>query len=62
VPNNCPGGISEIIEEGINDYTGNIDDHAAFAELIKKVLKKPGISNDIKESIHRRFSLLVILS
>ncbi len=62
VANNCPGGISEIIEEGINGYTGNIDDHTAFAELITKVLDEPGNSDRIKESIHRRFSLPVILT
>jgi len=62
IANNCPGGISEIIEEGINGYTADINDQAAFAERIKEVLEKPVNSEHIRQSIHRRFSLPVILT
>ncbi|WP_313359710.1 glycosyltransferase [Empedobacter sp.] len=54
--NNCPGGINEIVQEGINAEIFPISDSKGFAEQIKKVLQENHSEEQIIESIHSRFS------
>ena len=54
--NDCPGGINEIIENGINGEIILINDYKASAEKIKEILLKE-ISNDrVIKSIYSRFN------
>ncbi len=59
--NNCPGGINEIIQSGINGEVGNIEDHEGFALRILDILEKPYEKGKIVESIRSRFSKEIIL-
>ena len=59
--NNCPGGISEIIQPGINGEIANIENHELFAEKIKEVLQFTPQKSKIKHSIESRFSKNIIL-
>ncbi|MDH1882390.1 glycosyltransferase [Empedobacter sp. GD03797] len=54
--NNCPGGINEIVQEGINAEIFPISDSKGFAEKIKEVLQENHSEEQIIESIHSRFS------
>ena len=59
--NNCPGGIMEIIQPGINGEISNIDNHREFANKILRILKETHNSEAIKNSISSRFSKDFIL-
>lgn len=59
--NNCPGGITEIIQPQINGEISNIENHEEFAEKILNVLKETYDSETIKNSISSRFSKDFIL-
>ena len=59
--NNCPGGITEIIQLGINGEISDIENHAAFAQKIVKILKQNYDSEAIRNSIKLRFSKELIL-
>jgi glycosyltransferase involved in cell wall biosynthesis len=54
--NNAPGGINEIVQEGINAEVFPISDSKGFAEKIKEVLQENHPEEQIIESIHSRFS------
>ena len=54
--NNCPGGINEIVQEGINAEIFPISDSKGFAKKIKEVLQENHSEEQIIESIHSRFS------
>lgn len=59
--NDCPGGINEIIENGINGEIILINDYKASAEKIKEILLKE-ISNDrVIKSIYLRFNKKFII-
>ena len=59
--NDCPGGIREIIENGINGEIGNIENQKEFAHQIIEILKKDFDENAIRNSIQSRFSKEIIL-
>ncbi len=59
--NNCPGGINEIIQPGINGELGNIEDHETFALQILEITSKTHQKNKVIESIYSRFSKEIIL-
>ncbi len=59
--NNCPGGITEIIQPGINGEISNIENHQEFARNIFRILKNNHNSEAIKNSISARFSKEIIL-
>lgn len=61
ISNHCPGGILEIIEQGINGEIGNIEDHEEFSKKITKALKTQHNRTEIRESIQNRFSKDIIL-
>ena len=59
--NNCPGGITEIIQPGINGESSTIENHQEFADKILTVLKETHDQVAIKNSISIRFSKDFIL-
>lgn len=59
--NNCPGGISEIIQPKINGEIADIENHELFASEIKRILNENHDSDLIKDSIKSRFSKEMIL-
>jgi len=59
--NNCPGGISEIIQNDINGEIGNIDNPEDFSQKILKILQQSYDKEWIKNSIKSRFSKEIIL-
>lgn len=60
--NNCPGGINEIIQQGINGEIYDINDTEGFANKIKEILDKSYGKENIIESIESRFSKKVIIN
>ncbi|MFC6268571.1 glycosyltransferase [Frigoriflavimonas asaccharolytica] len=59
--NNCPGGISEIIQPKINGEIADIENHEAFASKIIEILQGDFNKEKIKNSIQSRFSKEMIL-
>jgi len=59
--NSCPGGISEIIQFGINGEIADIEKYADFAAKISTILNQKHNSAEIKNSISSRFSKEIIL-
>ncbi|MCB9202878.1 MAG: glycosyltransferase [Flavobacteriales bacterium] len=59
--NNCPGGINEIIQDGINGEIADIENHQEFSKKIKEVLAKKHDKEKIEQSIVSRFSKEIIL-
>ena len=59
--NNCPGGITEIIQTKINGEISDIENHEEFAEKIIRVLQENHDSEAIRDSIRSRFSKEIIL-
>jgi len=59
--NNAPGGINEIIQDGINGEIFSIEDTKGFAEKMKEILKQAHSKETIVESIHSRFSKEIII-
>ena len=60
--NNAPGGINEIIQEGINGEIYDITDAEDFASRIKQILNKSHQKEQIIASIESRFSKKVIMN
>ena len=60
--NNAPGGINEIIQEGVNGEIYDINDAEGFASRIKQVLNKSYQEEQIIASIESRFSKKVIMN
>ncbi len=59
--NNCPGGISEIIQPKINGEISDIENHQEFAGKIIEILKETHDKDLIINSIKSRFSKEMIL-
>lgn len=59
--NDCPGGIREIIQSGINGEIGKIENHEEFAKKIIRILNQTHDKNAIRNSIESRFSKELIL-
>ena len=59
--NNCPGGITEIIQPGINGEISNIENHQEFADKMLTILEETHDQVAIKNSISSRFSKDFIL-
>ena len=60
--NNAPGGINEIIQEGVNGEIYDINDTEGFASRIKQILNKSYQEKQIITSIESRFSKKVIMN
>lgn len=59
--NDCPGGIREIIQNGINGEIERIEKYETFAYKIKEILNKKINKEFVKNSIESRFSKEIIL-
>lgn len=59
--NNAPGGINEIIEDGINGRIFSIEDTKGFASEIRNILNKNYNKDLIVNSIYSRFSKEIII-
>lgn len=59
--NNCKGGISEIIENGINGEIAAIEETEAFARKIVSLVSQNHHRERIRESVKSRFSKELIL-
>jgi glycosyltransferase involved in cell wall biosynthesis len=59
--NNCPGGINEIIQHGINGEIANIENDEDFARKMITLLQQNHDREPIKNSIRSRFSKNIIL-
>ncbi|MCW3168860.1 glycosyltransferase [Chryseobacterium sp. 09-1422] len=59
--NNCPGGITEIIQHEINGEIGNINNHEDFSQKIMHILHQSYDQDAIKNCIKSRFSKEIIL-
>lgn len=59
--NNCPGGITEIIQPNINGEISDIENHHEFSNKIRSILNERHDSESIKNSISSRFSKNFIL-
>ncbi len=59
--NNCPGGINEIIQNGINGEVSDIDNHEEFSQMILQVLHREHDTDAIRNCIKSRFSKEIIL-
>ena len=60
--NNCPGGISEIIQPKINGEICNISQHPLFAQRIIQLVNSVHDSDRIAHSISSRFSKETIMA
>ncbi len=60
--NNCPGGINEIIQEGVNGEIAEIHLHREFAERLISALARPRDKEAVRNSIKSRFSRDIILN
>jgi glycosyltransferase involved in cell wall biosynthesis len=59
--NNCPGGITEIIQHEINGEISNINNHEDFSQKIMHILHQSYDQDAIKNCIKSRFSKEIIL-
>lgn len=59
--NNCPGGITEIIQPNINGEISDVENHQEFSNKIRSILNEKHDSDAIKNSISSRFSKNFIL-
>jgi len=57
----CPGGITEIIEEGVNGFSVSNGDIDALASSIKKAINYGFDENAMVDSVRKRFSHNIIL-
>ena len=53
----CPGGINEIVKDGINGFKVDADDHAAFARVVKRAAQTKWNPETIKKGIENRYSI-----
>ncbi|WP_209390444.1 glycosyltransferase [Chryseobacterium sp. RR2-3-20] len=60
--NNCPGGITEIIQEGINGEISDIENHEEFSQMILQILHREHDEDAIKNCIQSKFSKDIILN
>lgn len=60
--NNCPGGIDEIIEPGINGEIFPIESSEKFAIKVKDILSQVFDKDKIKMSIRNRYSKEIIVN
>ena len=58
----CPGGINEIIKDGINGWKIDVGDTEAFAKALQKAEHTQWNSKVIKGQIERRYSIEKIVS
>lgn len=59
--NNCPGGINEIIKNGINGEISNIEDYEQFSQDILRIIHDQHDHQVIKYTVQSRFSKEIIL-
>ena len=53
----CPGGINEIIEDGVNGWKVSPEDTRALARAIETAMKTPLDTNLIRKSVQERFGV-----
>ena len=58
----CPGGINEIIKDGINGWKIDVGDTEAFAKALQKAEQTQWNSKVIKGQIEKRYSVEKIVS
>lgn len=58
----CPGGINEIIKDGINGWKIDVGDTEAFAKTLQKSRQIPWNAKIIRGQIERRYGVLKIIS
>ncbi|MEC5395604.1 glycosyltransferase [Bergeyella sp. RCAD1439] len=59
--NDCPGGITEIIQSGVNGTISDIENPMVFAEKIKKLLSENYDRLRVRQAIESRFSKELIM-
>ena len=59
--NNCPGGINEIIKDGINGFTCNFEDQIAFEEGLCNFLNYQFDSSTIISDTRQRYDASIIM-
>jgi len=59
---NCPGGINEIIEDGINGFKVNSGDIESFARHLVKATKTKFIKNKVINSVKYKYDTKKIIS
>lgn len=59
--NNCPGGINEIVIDGLNGEVSDIENHEQFSQDLLRIIHLPKNSKAVRESIFSRFSKNIIL-
>ena len=57
----CPGGINEIIKDGINGFKVDVGDYVAFAKAIKRAAQTKWNDEVIKRQIDKKYSIERIL-
>ena len=60
--NRCPGGINEIMEDGLNGVTCDMNNQSDFNDAIKKFLHTRYDSRVIIENTYARYNLNLIMS
>ena len=53
----CPGGINEIIKDGINGFKVDANDYVALSKAVKRAVQRKWNSEMIGEQIERKFSI-----
>lgn len=59
--NDCPGGIDEIIQNGVNGEISDINDAEGFAAKIIELIHKAHPEESVKNSVRSRFDKKLIL-
>lgn len=59
--NDCPGGIREIVQKGINGEIEKIEKHEVFAKNIIEILGETHHDKNIRNAIESRFSKEIIM-
>ena len=60
--NNCPGGINEIIVNGINGEVSDIENHEQFSQDILRIVHESHNALSVQNSIQSRFSKDIIIA
>jgi glycosyltransferase involved in cell wall biosynthesis len=59
--NDCPGGIREIVQSGLNGEIFNIEQHEVFAQKVIEILEQSHDKKIIRNTIESRFAKEIIM-